>query len=388
MKRQNSHTNHPQLSYWERTTFFQGIDIAIIGSGIVGLSAAIHLKTLSPKQKIVVFERGSIPSGASTKNAGFACFGSMSELVDDLENHSETEVFDLVEKRWSGLQRLRERLGDKKLDYREFGGFELFRSNEENEFQKCTEKLEYFNQKLNQITARKSIYSIADESIKQFGFKGVKHLILNDAEGQIHTGLMMKSLLGLAHEIGVELFTGINIESFESSANGVKLYSQNQWELDASRLIIATNGFARHLVPELDVKPARNQVLITKPIHDLPFEGCFHYDKGYFYFRNIDQRILLGGGRNLSLEKEFTDEYGTTQMIREALQKLLKEVILPYQSVEIDNWWSGILGVGNSKNAIVKKHSENVFVAVRMGGMGVAIGSLIGEEVAQMVFDS
>ena len=388
MSFQSNHIINPRLSYWEQVSFFKEIDVAVIGSGIVGLSAAIHLKTLSSKLKVAVFERGSLPAGASTRNAGFACFGSMTELIDDLEKHSEDEVFDLVEKRWNGLERLREKIGDKKLGYLEFGGFELFKSDEEAAFQKCAQKLTDFNEKLFEISGKKTNYSLQDNLIQQFGFKGVSHLILNSGEGQIHTGMMMKSLLDLAKELGVELFTGINITDFEDKGNRIKLISQNDWEIDASKLIIATNGFAKQLIPELDVKPARNQVLITKPIDDLPFEGCFHYDKGYYYFRNIDQRILLGGGRNLAIEKEMTSSFGTTELIQNALIKLLKEVILPTKTFEIDTWWSGILGVGASKKTIVKNHSENVFLAVRMGGMGVAIGSLIGEEVAQLVYDS
>lgn len=388
MNLHDNHSNFSNLSYWERVTFFEGIDVVVVGSGIVGLNAAIQLKTLSPKLNVAVIERGALPSGASTKNAGFACFGSLSELVGDLENHSETEVFDLVEKRWRGLLRLREKIGDKKLKYQELGGFELFKTDEEAKFWKCLEKLEDFNKKLFAITAKKSVYSVADESIQRFGFGGVRHLILNNAEGQIHTGMMMQSLMDLAMEKGVKLFNGISITAFEENSNGVKLYCQPGWEIDVSKMIIATNGFARQLIPALDVKPARNQVLITKPVDDLPFEGCFHYDKGYFYFRNIDRRILLGGGRNLALEAEYTDEFGTTQLIRNALQQLLQEVILPNKSVEIDSWWSGILGLGDSKKTIVKKHSQHVFVAVRMGGMGVAIGSLIGEEIAQMVLDT
>jgi hypothetical protein len=41
-----------------------------------------------------------LPHGASTKNAGFACFGSISEIIDDLKSHSGRGSFQLVTKRW------------------------------------------------------------------------------------------------------------------------------------------------------------------------------------------------------------------------------------------------------------------------------------------------
>src|SRR6185436_9196181 len=96
-------------------------------------------------------------------------------------------------------------------------------------------------------------------------------------------------------------------------------------------------------------------------------------------------RILLGGGRNLSPDIERTDELGHTDLIQEALLDLLRTVILPGQPFEIDTWWSGILGIGPVKKPIVQFVSPHVAVAVRMGGMGVAIGSLVGEEGAALL---
>jgi hypothetical protein len=65
-----------------------------------------------------------LPHGASTKNAGFACFGSISEIIDDLKSHSEEEVYQLVTKRLEGL-RLLGSLGDA-IDFKPYGGYELF----------------------------------------------------------------------------------------------------------------------------------------------------------------------------------------------------------------------------------------------------------------------
>ena len=138
----------------------------------------------------------------------------------------------------------------------------------------------------------------------------------------------------------------------------------------------------------MKTSPARNQVLITKPIKKLPFEGTFHYNSGYYYFRNINNRILFGGGRNLALETETTDLFGNTKLIQGELSKMLKEIILPNTDYEIDQWWSGILGVGNTKEPIVKMYSDRIGVAVRLGGMGIAIGSLIGKEAAKMILEN
>jgi glycine/D-amino acid oxidase-like deaminating enzyme len=223
-----------------------------------------------------------------------------------------------------------------------------------------------------------------DDSINRFGFKGVQHLILNQREGQVHTGKMMKALLDIAIEKGVRMFNGLEITAMEDSKQGVEIETAYGWSIRVPRVLVAVNGFAKRLLPDLPVVPARNQVLITKPIPGLKVEGCFHYDRGYYYFRNIDGRILLGGGRNLAQTAEQTDEFGPNELIRSSLVQLLRRVICPGHDIEVDAWWTGILGTGPVKYPIVEKVSENVAVAVRLSGMGVAIGTLIGQEGAEL----
>lgn len=377
--------NHPiTLSFWERDSFLNDIDVAIIGCGIVGLSTALSLRERDVSLRIAVLERGTLPEGASTRNAGFACFGSITELLDDLETNSEDEVFALVEKRFRGLQRLRQRVGDANMHYEPFGGFEIFQNTEGAVFEKCADAISYFNQNVASIVGKNDNYQITTQD---FGFQNVSEKkIWNTSEGQIDTGRTMQTLLRLARENNIMIFNGLNIKNITDDTEGVILESEDGWDFKAKKLVVATNGFARRLMPHLAVLPARNQVLITKPIPNLALKGGFHYDKGYYYFRNVGNRVLFGGGRNLALDNEMTDIFGHTDLIQNALMKLLNEVILPNQSFEIDMWWSGIMGIGSVKKPIIERISPNVVVAVRMGGMGVAIGSLVGEEAAALLY--
>lgn len=373
------------LSYWERETFFKDFDVAVIGSGIVGLSAAMRLKALDPRLRVAIFERGTLPAGASTRNAGFACFGSMTELLDDMALRGEDEVLSVVEKRWRGLQALRQLVGDAQLDFRMLGGYEMFTDDDEDVFRQCAEQIPDFNRKIGAITGHPEVYKLVDDRLPRFGFRGVRHLILNQPEGQVHTGKMMAALLHLAEQTGIKIFNGIRLTGLEDSTQGVELQTESGWTLRVPRVLVAVNGFAKLLLPDADVTPARNQVLITHPIPGLRIEGCFHYDRGYYYFRDIDGRILLGGGRHLDNTGEQTAEFGPNELIRSALVQLLKTVISPGRPVEIDAWWTGILGLGPVKKPIVERYSENVVLAVRLSGMGVAIGTLVGQEGAEML---
>jgi glycine/D-amino acid oxidase-like deaminating enzyme len=376
--------NLPGLSFWEQSTFFDGVDFAIIGSGIVGLNAALDAREKFPDLKIVIFERGPFPVGASTRNAGFACFGSLTELLDDLENMSEVEMMDLVRMRWQGLQKLRGRVGDATMDFNGSGNFEIFRKEEKETFENCADRIAHFNQLMEETIGKKETYSVVPKA--EFPFAGIDYVIKNQWEGQINTGKMMEALLNKAYQAGIKIFNGIAISGLEGRENGVVLKNENNWPLFAKKVLVATNGFANQLIENLALEPARNQVLITEPIPGLKVKGCFHYDKGYIYFRNVGNRILLGGARNLFKKEEATTEFGQTAGIQNALENILKEVILPGQDYKIAQWWSGIMGVGPVKAPIIQMHSPKVGIAVRMGGMGVAMGSLIGEKAIEMLY--
>lgn len=368
------------LSYWEIKNWFSNVDFTIVGSGIVGLNCALHLRERFPESKILVLEKGILPQGASTKNAGFACFGSISEIIDDLKSQTEEEVIQLIKKRWNGLQLLRKIIGDSKLDFKPYGGYELFLKDDENTYNDCLQKLPFINEILKPLF--KNI--IFTKEVDRFDFKGIKeYLIFNPFEAQIDTGNMMQALLNLAASKNILILNQTEVTSFTDNNNAVEIVI-NDYSFTSNKLLFATNGFAGELTNNA-VKPARTQVLITEPIPNLDIKGTFHLDKGYYYFRNFENRILLGGGRNLDFEGETTTEFNQTEKIQNRLEQLLKEVILPQYDFEIAHRWSGIMGLGSSKNPIVSQLSENVYCGVRLGGMGVAIGSLTGQELADLI---
>ena len=369
-----------ELSYWELKNWFTNVDYTIVGSGIVGLHTALRLREKFPDSKILVLEKGMLPQGASTKNAGFACFGSLSEIIDDLKSHSEEEVIQLIEKRWSGLQLLRKRLGDAAIDLKPHGGYELFLKTDESCYSECLSKLPFINEILKPLFKA----DVFAKEVDCFGFKAIhEYLIFNPFEAQIDTGNMMQALLKQANSENILILNQHTVSSYMDKGNGVEV-ALGDFSFFTKKLLFATNGFANELTNGA-VKPARAQVLITEPIEKLDIKGTFHLDRGYYYFRNIGDRILLGGGRNLDFDAETTTEFGQTEIVQNKLEQLLKEVILPNQEFKIAHRWSGIMGIGNSKNPIVSQLSENVYCGVRLGGMGVAIGSLIGQELADLI---
>lgn len=368
------------LSYWELKNWFTGVDYTIAGSGIVGLHAALRLRERFPESKILVLEKGPLPEGASTKNAGFACFGSLSEVIEDLKNHTEEEVISLIQKRWNGLQLLRRRLGDAAIGFEPFGGYELFLQEDTAGYEECLRRMPFVNEVLKPLFKT----DVFAKEVDRFDFKGIhEYLIFNPFEGQIDTGSMMQALLKEAIANNILILNNQTVTAYHEHQGNVQV-SLGNFTFSTKKLLFATNGFAA-TITQGAVKPARAQVLITEPIPNLDIKGTFHIDRGYYYFRNINNRILFGGGRNLDFEGETTTTFGNTGLIQNQLEKMLREVILPDTDFTIAHRWSGIMGIGTHKSPIVQQLSNHVYCGVRLGGMGVAIGSIVGSELADLV---
>lgn len=372
------------LSYWEKKAILEDIDFVIVGAGLVGVSTALSLRESNPSAKILILERGYLSTGASTKNAGFACFGSATELIDDLSKMPSGTVWDTVELRFRGLKRLLERFGKEHIGYVQSGSWDLIRENDTIIEQTTRDQIDFLNAEIKRITNEPNCFK-EDKTISgKFGFSGLSTSFHNRLEGEIQTNLLLLQFNRLLAKNNIITLYGIEVKELQSQQNSV-IIETNFGELISKKVAVTVNGFANKLLEDERIKPARAQVLVTSPIENLKLKGTFHYDAGYYYFRNIENRILLGGGRNLNFEGETTSDFGNTHQIMGALNDLLKTVIIPGQEFGIDYQWSGIMGIGNEKKPIIELIHPNVAIGVRMGGMGVAIGTIVGEEVAKLL---
>ncbi|WP_462248770.1 NAD(P)/FAD-dependent oxidoreductase [Ekhidna sp.] len=365
-------------SLWEKQSFLSP-DILIIGAGITGLSAAATLKEQSPDLEIAVLERGVLPSGASTKNAGFACFGSVSELINDIEDLGEEGMLGLVEKRWDGLQKTCQRLGRANIDIQVKSGYELVFNNTD-----ILDQIDHVNTIL-QPFFQTEVFKTSDSKIQEFGFNNTSHLIENHLEGQLDTGKLVSTLWKYCAEIGIQIYTGCEVLKINEESDFVTVECKSL-SFRSRKVGICTNAFTKNIVnKQLDIAPGRGIVMCIQPEQSLNFEGTFHYEEGYYYFRDYYGKLLFGGGRNLVIHEETTTEFGINKKIKEKLLSDLEEIILPDQKFQIELEWSGIMAFGENKEPIIEVISEKIVQGVRLGGMGVAIGSLVGEEVAELL---
>lgn len=365
-------------SIWELETFYRNRDIIIVGGGFTGLWTAISIKERFPSRSVLVVERSPVPLGASTRNAGFACFGSLTEIIADSEKIGWEKTLALVKMRFDGLQKIQHYFKPEEIDFDRCGGYEILNDD------KPLQKIDEVNEKLKTITGLEKTYFLNKEKIAEFGLENLRFLIENPCEGALHSGKLLQKLLEKCQGLGIEFLFGTEVFEISENENSVKIITEN-FDIQAEKLIVATNAFTKNLLPEIDLFPARGQILLTEPVEDLKLKGTFHYDEGFYYFRNLGNRILLGGARNMDFKNEETDEIKTTDFLQSHLENFLRTLVLPEISFKIAHRWSGIMAMGAEKSPVIERISPRQIAAVRLSGMGVALAPMIGERVADLL---
>lgn len=369
------------LSYWELDTWYDNHDFVIIGSGIVGLTTALALRKYYPTNKIIIIERGYLPIGGSTKNAGFLCIGSVGELIANIKTYGEVETIKILRRRIEGLQLLKDLTLHDDIGYQPCGGYEI--GTEEQPIDSLIEHIPYLNALIESNFGYKDTFCVKHHHIGRLS----SQQIYNQYEGSIHTGKMMSTLIGKCHAAGILFLTGTEVTSVTKVGNQHHIKSR-QGSVKGKTVICCTNAFTPQLVSNIDIQPKRNQVILTSPIdHQLP-QSCFHFDEGYLYFRPIGQRILIGGARNVFPKTESTLEVGNTSDLTEWLRSWVRTYLAVDQVVNIELQWSGILGTGLELQPLIKEVERHLYIAARMNGMGIAIGAKVGYDVAEMIRSS
>jgi gamma-glutamylputrescine oxidase len=358
------------FSYWEREEWLKPPDLLVIGAGIVGATTALRYKENHPDHEVLIVDKGLAPEGASTRNAGFTCIGSISEHLADMKIAGEETVLNRISRRWNGLNLLKQTMGEPAMDYHHTGGYEIF--TDPALFEHCRENVDQMNRHLNERLGLEEVYSVTE-------YEGYP-AIYNHVEGAINSGRMMRSLHQKLALAGVRIWWNTPVRSVEPG----RVILSDDFELSARKIAVTTNGFVSRLL-DLPVKPARGFVFITHPIENLKWKGTFNHNAGYVYFRNVGNRLLLGGARDLAKEQETTDQFGVNPRIREYLLGFATDVLHLPSGWEVDMEWSGIMGVTENKEPVIRQVKPDVYAAAGLSGMGIAIGMQVARELTDLI---
>ena len=385
--------NHANFSHWETNReLFKG-DILIIGSGLVGQSIGIAIqkqkKELKQKPlKICIVDKLPMgQSGASTRNAGFACFGSPTEILDDLSREEENQTVNRISNRISGLSIWKDWIPSNIMEWNDCGGYEVFEREEEMNFQEVLDKLPYLNKIGKAASGNPMIYSKYQRISSKLPYS-----IRIKGEASLNPGKAHNSLYGLNKELGNQIVNGVNIPNrnyWHKNSEGWTIPTENGI-FKAKRVVIAANAWTPKILDsDLDINPGRGQILMIKSTKPISYKGVFHAKKGYLYFRNSNNSLIIGGGRNLFQTNETSLEITTTKEVQDYLELYARDVLLPNQDFSIQNRWAGIMAFSKrgNKDPLLYWDEPDLLIASRMCGMGVALAPIIGIKASEKILE-
>jgi glycine/D-amino acid oxidase-like deaminating enzyme len=360
------------LSYWEQEYWQRRFDFIVVGGGFTGLNLALCLKDHRPKATVLIVEKTPHFVAASTKNAGFACFGSPSEVLHDLQLMGEEGCAELVRLRREGIAEIARTYGHRGIGYRAVPAHEWFLAHQPELYAQVIDNLHSLNRFMSGCGFAEPVY-VPDVKPAYANMPGSVGIV---GEGQLNPVLLYHALFdSVMRQPGVRMISGHSATYLRQGELGL----DNGMVLRAGLVLNATNAFDSQLTGNQEVKPARAQVLITEPLANLPFDGNYHMDEGYYYFRNVGKRLLLGGARNMDLAGETTCEMALNPVVHERLDQVLQG-LLPGREVAIGQRWTGIMGMRADKRPSLE-HRDGSLHLTGMSGMGVALAFSLTKQV-------
>ncbi|WJG08892.1 FAD-binding oxidoreductase [Aliiglaciecola sp. LCG003] len=385
-------------SYWSRSikalpttnqlTSDTHADIAIIGAGYTGLSAAYHLASQYNK-KVIVLDANDAGWGCSGRNAGFVLPGTGRLSLFDMErkwgSSIATQVF---EEYMQSIQQVEHMITAGDIDCDKTAGGYLKLAHRRASVADLRYQAEQLHQKFG-------------ESVRFVSSKEVEHDYLKSANmfGGIYFGDCfgvnpLKLVLGykdLAEKAGVTLYCNSPVVNWQHKTYEHCLYTPNG-RVTAEKVIIATNGYTgKKLHTTVDNRhfPVLSSIIVTRPLTATELEavnlrtGLLAMDtrKMKYYYRLLPDNRILFGGRGAIAGK---DADKTVHLQR--LLAGLKSTFPTLGNINADYFWSGwVSATYDNYPRIGANEDSSVHYSMGYCGSGLAFSTLAGKRLAQSI---
>ncbi len=350
--------SRPVPSYWEATAnppaqpdpalqTDESCDVAIVGGGYTGLSAALHLAR-DHSIDVRVLEAGHIGWGASGRNGGFCCIPATKMSINQMVNKyglDETKAFYAAQ--IEGADFTRSLGADENIDFDLVGDGNINVAHAPNRFDELKREAEQLKKLFGiqtKLYSKQEFSEIGHNSTEQFG---ALHMQVGFA---LHPLKFAQGSSQAAVRHGAKLHPHSFVSVWNKKEGRHELVTTGG-TLRAKQVLLATNGFTREgLHAQFDniVLPAISNVVVTRPLTDSELQAqSWHTNNPIcntrallFYYRMLSDKRLLFGARG--------DTTGTLQdgeKMKQWMIKRLGEVFPAWKGVHIDFFWRGLVCV-------------------------------------------
>ncbi len=376
------------------------VDVAVIGGGYTGLSAAYHIKKSNPSLNVAIFEAMRVGNGASGRNGALVLAQTYSEggMTMGKNKAYHKEIYDITVASMKRLKELAESTGidpEFVLNGQCAGIYSHANMESFREYAAASRKLgmpiEFWEK---------------DKAISMLGSPGLLGAVYDPNGGMVNPGKLLAALKKLAEDAGVVIYENSSVRGYtEGKIITLPVFAnKREYEVKAKSIVIAANAYAAATLDFLtnDIEPAHTQVAVTTPLTEEQYQSLgwknniswyddqyaeTDFDATFHMVITNDLRIVIGGGSVEYNEDESLLYPGNIDEIEDQIAERLSEIYPSLKGIRIENTWDGLICETKSKSERigVTGKDKNIYYALGYnGGQGVNVAFLFGELVSKL----
>ena len=395
--------DEPQPSFWEATAGAvqpearplsqdESCDVAIVGGGYTGMSAALHLAG-DHQLDVRVLEAGHIGWGASGRNGGFCGMGgSALDLDTKLRRYGVDNVRHYYQSQMNAVELVRQIILTENMDINLQGDCELEVAHSPRAFEHLKDTAEKQFRLLGLDTDVMSADEFREryfDSTEQYGATRLRPTF------GIHPLRYMNGLAMAAEHAGAKLHARSEITDWQKPEEQHVLVTRGG-TLRANRVIVAANGFMpEHLRRDFYGVPLPmiSAIIVTRPLtdnelaaHRLQTENpAINSRELMNYFRLLPDRRFMFGGRGHS-----TGTAESTMQVKSRLCAQLARQWPAWRDVEVEYFWHGLICMTKRLTPCIGRLADDpsVFYGFGYHGNGVNSSTWTGKTIADWLAKS
>jgi glycine/D-amino acid oxidase-like deaminating enzyme len=388
-------TNFNPSNYWLETIQMPGgtpselperVDVAIVGAGFTGLSAA---RTLAKRgAKVAVLETNTIGWGASSRNGGMVLTG-MKLGVETLAGRYGMEATRRMYAASLASIDVAERIiGEEKIDcnFSRCGHLEV--ACKQSHFDTYARSVEVIGREFNHELRTVAKIDLRSEIGSDIYYGGM----VDEVSAGLNPARYVAGLGRAALNAGAYVFENTRVERIERASrkggSGFELVT-SRGPMFATDVFIATSGYTSKTTPALQRKiiPIGSFIIATERLpealaHELsPCNRMIFDSKHYLYYYRLtpDNRMLFGGRAAF-----FPETSGTIRRSAEILRRGMIGVYPQLRDVRVEYAWGGTLDFCFDTMPHAGR-MDGMYYAVGYAGHGVAMATYLGAKIAEQI---
>lgn len=387
----------PNPSYWARSQPPQNpqleenlaVDVAIIGGGLTGLSAAYFIRKVSPEKSVVVLEARGCGNGASGRNGGMVLTMTADRFMNFSTDPSlDKDLYALTADNIRAIAALSAATGID-CELRAQGALQVFARHEE-----ARAAQEYVGRA--RSLGMPVEYWDASQTAAAIGTEAYAGGYFDPNGGHIHPMKLVHVFKTAAESLGARIYENTVVQNVDAGREH-RLQLSSGHEVRAKSLVLATNAFTPNLgFFRNSILPLHENVAITRPLSEeelaaigwlsqLPFNDS--RTLVYYFGLTADRRIHIGGGRpRYNFNNAGVDTSADASARELQLHRELLRVFPKLAGVDFETMWDGVIdwSLDASPSVGYTGRYRNIFYGLGYSGHGVNLTSVFGRIIADL----